>query len=31
MREFLKGLDVDSELIDTIMAKHGKIGTKDKE
>ncbi len=31
MREFLKGLDLDSELIDTIMAEHGKIVTKDKE
>jgi FtsZ-binding cell division protein ZapB len=27
MREFLKGLDLDSELIDTIMAEHGKIIT----
>jgi chromosome segregation ATPase len=24
MREFLKGLDFDSELVDTIMAEHGK-------
>ena len=31
MREFLKGLDLDGELIDTIMAEHGKLGTKDKE
>lgn len=31
MREFLKGLDLDSELLDTIMAEHGKIVTKDKE
>ena len=31
MREFLKGLDLDSELIDTIMAEHGKIVTRDKE
>lgn len=31
MREFLKGLDLDDELIDTIMAEHGKIVTKDKE
>lgn len=31
MREFLRGLDLDSELIDTIMAEHGKIVTKDKE
>ena len=31
MREFLKGLDLDSELIDTIMAEHGKLVTKDKE
>ena len=27
MREFLKGLDLDSELIDTIMAEHGKYIT----
>lgn len=31
MREFLKGLDLDSETIDTIMAEHGKLVTKDKE
>ena len=31
MREFLKGLDLDNELIDTIMAEHGKLVTKDKE
>lgn len=31
MREFLKGLDLDSETIDTIMAEHGKLTTKDKE
>ena len=31
MREFLKGLDLDSELIDTIMAEHGKLVTRDKE
>ena len=31
MREFLKGLDLDGELIDTIMAEHGKLITKDKE
>ena len=32
MREFLKGLfGDDTELIDTIMAEHGKIVTKDKE
>lgn len=31
MREFLKGLDLDKELIDTIMAEHGKLVTKDKE
>ena len=31
MREFLKGLDLDGELIDTIMAEHGKLVTKDKE
>jgi hypothetical protein len=31
MREFLKGLDLDSELIDTIMVEHGKLVTKDKE
>ena len=24
MREFLKGLDLESELVDTIMAEHGK-------
>ena len=27
MREFLKGLDLDKELIDTIMAEHGKYIT----
>ena len=27
MREFLKGLDLDNELIDTIMAEHGKYLT----
>lgn len=27
MREFLKGLDLDKELIDTIMAEHGKYLT----
>ena len=27
MREFLKGLDLDKETIDTIMAEHGKIMT----
>lgn len=31
MREFLKGLDLDGELIDTIMAEYGKLVTKDKE
>lgn len=31
MREFLKGLDLDDELIDSIMAEHGKLVTKDKE
>lgn len=31
MREFLKGLDLDSDTIDTIMAEHGKLVTKDKE
>ena len=31
MREFLKGLDLDNELIDTIMAEHGKLVMKDKE
>lgn len=31
MREFLRGLDLDPETIDTIMAEHGKLVTKDKE
>ena len=31
MREFLKGLELDDETIDTIMAEHGKLVTKDKE
>ena len=31
MREFLKGLDLDKETIDTIMAEHGKIITESKE
>ena len=31
MREFLKGLELDDELIDTIMAEHGKLVTRDKE
>lgn len=31
MREFLKGLELDQETIDTIMAEHGKIVTQDKE
>lgn len=31
MREFLKGLDLDRELIDTIMAEHGKLITESKE
>lgn len=31
MREFLKGLELDDETINTIMAEHGKLVTKDKE
>ena len=31
MREFLRGLDLDAETIDTIMAEHGKLVTRDKE
>ena len=31
MREFLKGLDLDGETIDKIMAEHGKVVTEDKE
>ena len=31
MREFLKGLDLDSETINTIMAEHGKLLTEAKE
>ena len=31
MREFLKGLDLDKETIDTIMAEHGKLMTSTKE
>lgn len=31
MREFLKGLDLDKETIDTIMAEYGKNVTEDKE
>lgn len=31
MREFLKGLELDNEMIDTIMAEYGKLVTKDKE
>lgn len=31
MREFLKGLDLDKETIDTIMAEHGKLITESKE
>lgn len=31
MREFLKGLELDSELVDKIMAEHGKYLTKLKE
>lgn len=31
MREFLKGLDLDKEMIDTIMAEHGKLITEAKE
>lgn len=31
MREFLNGLELEAETIDTIMAEHGKLVTKDKE
>lgn len=31
MREFLKGLELEDETINTIMAEHGKLVTKDKE
>ena len=31
MREFLKGLDLDKEMIDTIMAEHGKLITEARE
>lgn len=31
MREFLRGLDLDEETIDTIMAEHGKLMTKNVE
>lgn len=31
MREFLNALDLDSETVDTIMAEHGKLITRDKE
>ena len=31
MREFLKGLDLDKDTIDTIMAEHGKLITEAKE
>ena len=31
MRNFLKGLELDEEMIDTIMAEYGKLVTKDKE
>ena len=31
MREFLKGLELDKETIDTIMAEHGKLITEAKE
>lgn len=31
MREFLRGLDLDKETIDTIMAEHGKLLTEAKE
>ena len=31
MREFLKGLELEPEMIDTIMAEYGKLVTKDKE
>lgn len=31
MREFLKGLELDDEMVDTIMAEHGKLMTKNVE
>jgi DNA recombination-dependent growth factor C len=31
MREFLRGLELEDEMIDTIMAEYGKLVTKDKE
>ena len=31
MRDFLKGLELDKETIDTIMAEHGKLITEAKE
>lgn len=31
MREFLKGLELDADTIDSIMARHGELVTKDKE
>jgi hypothetical protein len=31
MRDFLKGLELDSEVIDSIMAEHGKLVSRDKE
>lgn len=31
MREFLRGLELDPEMVDTIMAEYGKMVTKDKE
>ena len=31
MREFLRGLELDDEMVDTIMAEYGKLVTKDKE
>lgn len=31
MREFLKGLELEADVIDKIMAEHGKLVTKDKE
>ena len=31
MREFLKGLELDKETIDTIMAEHGKLITEARE
>ena len=31
MREFLNGLELEKETVDTIMAEHGKLVTKDKE